>query len=90
MRAFVLAPSPTLNRSTVPRVEMRSCSAAFGCAAAVSPLYCTCISLCVGTTLSWAAVYKSKLRLLRTVGSCGEGGVLGRESVVEMKIETLL
>ena len=37
VRAFVLAPSPTYNRSATPRVETGSCSIALGCGTA-SPL----------------------------------------------------
>ena len=77
VRAFVLAPAPAHNRSAAPYIRMSSCSADLGCATAASPLDCSCISLCVGTTMSWAAVLVGELRLLRVVGRCGDGSVDG-------------
>ena len=68
VRTFLLAPS--LNRSALPPISMRSCSQELGCGEAEAPIACSCVSVCVGTRLRWAVVVGSRLSLLRTVGTC--------------------
>ena len=70
VRAFVLASSPASNRSAMPAVRMSECSAALGCGAAATPLECSCVQMCVGTTLRWAAVVVGKLVAVHVVGTC--------------------
>lgn len=73
VRAFLLAPSLAHDRMALPSVAMDSCTEQLGCPSVDAPLSCSCVSVCVGSRLQWAAVVNGRLALLRTVGSCALG-----------------
>ena len=70
VRAFVLVPSPAHNRSALPAISMRNCTAQLGCASMHEPTACWCVSICLGTRLQWATVVDGRLNVVRTVGTC--------------------
>ena len=84
VRAFVLAPASAQNRSIPPMVTLSSCSADIGCdtVSGASPLTCSCIELCVGSTLRWAVVRQAELVALHVIGACDESGSTRNASLV--------
>ena len=70
VRAFVLVPAAAQNRSAPPVVRLSSCSDAIGCGSLSTPLSCSCVELCIGSTLRWAVVRNASLTTLHVVGTC--------------------
>jgi len=70
VRAFLLVPSPSQNRSALPHLSMRTCTSELGCPLIDAPVACWCVSICVGTRLQWAAVVDGKLKAVQVVGTC--------------------
>ena len=68
VRLFVLSPSTSGAADQIPHTKLENCSAHLGCVG--SFVQCSCIQLCVGTTLEWAVITNSALAHIGIVGSC--------------------